>query len=80
MDLQHPVLDWYDNSEISTIGKSTTKSMIYALVMSVVMCLSVTLLGNAGVFVALGISIIYLVSRIHLLNIRIDYYYNNMEI
>ena len=54
--------------------------MIYALVMSVVMCLSVTLLGNAGVFVALGISIIYLVSRIHLLNIRIDYYYNKMEI
>lgn len=80
MDLQQPVLDWYDNSEISTIGKSTTKSMIYALIMSVVMCLSVTLLGNAGVFVALGISIIYLVSRIHLLNIRIDYYYNNMEI
>ena len=80
MDLQNPVLDWYDNSEISTIGKSTTKSMIYALVFGFAMCLIVTLLGTLGIFVALGISVVYLVSRMHLLDVRIDYYYDKMEI
>ena len=80
LDLQHPVLDWYDNSEISTIGKSTTKSMIYALVFGAVMCLVVTFLGTAGIFVALGISVIYLLARMHLLDVRMDYYYNKMEI
>lgn len=80
MDLQNPVLDWYDNSEISTIGKSTTKSMIYALVFGFAMCLVVTLLGTLGIFVALGISVVYLISRMHLLDVRIDYYYDKMEI
>lgn len=80
LDLQHPVLDWYDNSEISTIGKNTTKSMIYALALPVLLCLIITLLGLAGLFVALAISIIYLIGRIHLLNIRLDYYYERMEI
>lgn len=80
MDLQHPVLDWYDNSEISTIGKSTTKSIIYALVLPAVMCLLVTLVGWIGIYLALAFSVIYLVGRIHLLRIRTRYYYNKMEI
>ncbi len=80
MDLQSPVLDWYDNSEISTIGKSTTKSMIFALVFGFAMCLVVTLLGTVGIFVALGIAVVYLVSRLHLLDVRLDYYYDKMEI
>ena len=54
--------------------------MIYALVFGFAMCLVVTLLGTLGIFVALGISIVYLVSRMHLLDVRIDYYYDKMEI
>ncbi len=80
LDLQKPVLDWYDNSEISTIGKNTTKSMIYALALPVLLCLIITLFGLKGIFIALAISVIYLVGRIHLLNIRLDYYYTRMEI
>lgn len=80
MDLQKPMLDWYDNSEISSIGKSTTKSMIYSLVFGFAMCLVVTLLGKVGLFVALAISIAYLVARLHLLDVRLDYYYDKMEI
>ena len=80
MDLQNPVLDWYDNSEISSIGKSTTKSIIYAIVLPALLCFLVTLMGYTGIFVALGISILYLVGRIHLLRIRTKYYYNLMEI
>lgn len=80
MDLRSPVLDWYDNSEISQIGKSTTKSIIYALVLSAIMCLIVTFLGFKGIFVALLVSIIYTLGRIHLLYVRTRHYYNIMEI
>lgn len=80
LDLQHPVLDWYDNSEISTIGKNTTKSMIYALALPVLLCLIVTLFGIKGIFIALAVSVVYLVGRIHLLSIRLNYYYTRMEI
>lgn len=79
-DLQNPVLDWYDNSEISTLGKNTTKSIIYALVLSVIMCFILTLWGTVGCYVALLFSIIYTFSRLHLLYVRINYYYNKMEI
>ena len=80
MDLRSPVLDWYDNSEISTIGKNTTKSMIWALVFSFAMCLCISLMGTLGVYIALAISVIYAVSRIHMLDVRLDYYYDQMEI
>lgn len=80
LDLQNPVLDWYDNSEISTIGKNTTKSIIYALALAVVMCLILTFLGTLGIYVSLIFSIIYAVGRLHLLYVRTKYYYNKMEI
>lgn len=79
-DLQNPVLDWYDNSEISTIGKNTTKSIIYALVLSALMCILVTLLGTLGIYMCLIFSVVYALGRIHLLYVRTKYYYNKMEI
>lgn len=80
MDLQHPVLDWYDNSEISTIGKNTTKCIIYALVLSVAMCLIITFLGTVGIWLALLFGVLYCVARMYMLFIRTKYYYNLMEI
>lgn len=80
MDLMNPVLKWYDNSEISQLSKSTTKSMIYALVLSVVVFALATLGGTIGIVVDIVISILYLIARIHLLKIRIYHYYNAMEV
>lgn len=79
MDLQKPVLDWYDNSEISTIGKNTTKCIIYALVLSLLMCAIITFIPY-GIFLALLFAVIYAVGRVHLLLVRTKYYYNLMEI
>lgn len=80
MDLQNPVLDWYDNSEISSIGKNTTKCIIYALILSVLMCVIITFLGVAGIFIALLFSVLYAISSMYMLIIRTKYYYNLMEI
>ncbi len=80
MDLQNPVLDWYDNSEISSIGKNTTKCIIYALVLSVLLCLIISFLGTLGIWLALIFSLVYMVGRVYMLYIRTKYYYNLMEI
>ena len=85
MDLKNPVLDWYDNSEISTVGKSTTKSIIYALVLSLVMCMIYVLFSKLeNIFIPciihLVISILYAFNYVHLLHIHTKHYYNKMEI
>jgi len=85
MDLKSPVLDWYDNSEISTVGKSTTKSIIIALVLSLVMCMIYVMFSSMGNMVVpsivhLVISILYAFNYSHLLHIHTKYYYNKMEI
>lgn len=84
MDLTNPVLDWYDNSEISTIGKSTTKSIIYALALALVMCLVFVFCSSVSLWIALVlgllIGLVYALGRIHLLRIRIKHYYNIMEV
>ena len=80
MDLQNPILQWYDNSEITLMSKSTTKSMIYALVLSLLMFVITTLGGKVGIIICIIISLIYLVSRIHLLRIRVYYYFNHLEV
>lgn len=80
MDLQNPILDWYDNSEISALSKSTTKSMVYALVLSLIMFVLTTLGGVMGLIFGVGMSVMYLLARIHLLRIRIYHYFNTMEV
>lgn len=80
MDLQNPVLKWYDNSEISALSKSTTKSMIWALVLSVIVFALATLAGTVGIIIDLVLSVVYLVARIHLLRIRVYHYYNALEV
>lgn len=80
MDLQNPVLKWYDNSEISSLSKSTTKSMVWALVLSVLVFAFATLAGTVGIFIDLALSVVYLVARIHLLRIRVYHYYNALEV
>ena len=85
MDLRTPVLDWYDNSEISTIGKSTTKSVIFALLISFGSCFLVLLGANANsgfvAFIpALAVAFLYTLGRCHLLFVRTKYCYDNMEV
>ena len=84
MDLKQPVLDWYDNSEISTVGKSTTKSIVIALVLAFIMCMVFILCSSYVVYVAcvvhLILSILYAYNYLHLLYIHVKYYYNKMEI
>lgn len=84
LDLTNPVLDWYDNSEITSISKSTTVCIVYALLLSVLSCLIIILASSAGLYVAFGIlfvfSALYCLARIHLLAVRTKYYYEKMEI
>lgn len=80
MDLQNPMLQWYDNSEITLMNKSTTKSMIYALVLSVIMFVITTLGGQVGIVVCILLSIAYLLARIHFLTVRVAYYFSHMEV
>lgn len=85
MDLKNPVLDWYDNSEISTVGKSTTKSIIIALILSLVMCMIYVMCsGMENMYIPsiihLILSILYAFNYLHLLHIHTKYYYNKMEI
>lgn len=83
MDLQKPLLDWYDNSEISKISHSTTKSIVYALLWSVIMCILTISCLKSGMLITLIImfivSLAYCLSRIYLLYLRTEYYYNKME-
>jgi len=81
-DLMVPTLDWYDNSEISTLSKNTTKSIIMALVLSVFICLIFVFVNNIiiAVILSLIISTIYTLLRLHLLYIKTEYYYHLMEI
>lgn len=84
MDLRSPVLDWYDNSEITTIGKNTTKCIIAALLLSLVACLIVIFGASINVYAAflflLLYSGLYCLARTHLLYVRTKYYYEKMEI
>ena len=84
LDLMNPVLDWYDNSEISTISKSTTVSIVYALVLSFISCLIIILTASISLYAAFGIlfavALFYCLSRMYLLAIRTKYYYEKMEI
>lgn len=80
IDLQNPTLQWYDNSEITLMSKNTTKSMIYALVLSLLMFVITTIGGQSGIIACIIISIVYLISRIHLLKVRVNYYFNHMEV
>ena len=84
MDLVNPVLDWYDNSEITAISKSTTVCIVYALFLSLLSCLIIILGSSAGQGVAFLIlfivSTLYCVARVHLLAVRTKYYYEKMEI
>ena len=84
MDLVNPVLDWYDNSEITSISKSTTVCIVYALVLSVISCLIIILASSINIYVAFGvlfiISALYCLARMHLLAVRTKYYYEKMEI
>ena len=84
MDLINPVLDWYDNSEITAISKSTTSCIIYALLLSILACLIIIFAITVNLYFAFGclfiVSALYCAARIHLLLIRTKYYYEKMEI
>ena len=84
LDLVNPVLDWYDNSEITSISKSTTICIIYALVLSVASCFIIILASSLNLYFAFAclfvFSLLYCLARVHLLVVRTKYYYEKMEI
>lgn len=84
LDLTNPVLDWYDNSEITSISKSTTVCILYALLLSVISCLIIILISTLNLYVSFAclfvFSALYCWARIHLLAVRTKYYYEKMEI
>ena len=84
LDLINPVLDWYDNSEITSISKSTTICIVYALIMSLLSCLVIIFTASVNIYFAFGclfvLSAFYCLSRTYLLAIRTKYYYEKMEI
>lgn len=84
LDLKNPVLDWYDNSEITSISKSTTVCILYALFLSLISCLTIILAASVSLYFAFGclfiFSAAYCWARVHLLFIRTKYYYEKMEI
>ena len=84
MDLINPVLDWYDNSEITSISKSTTICIVYALLLSLLSCMVIIFAASVNMYFAFGclfvISTLYCLARVHLLAVRTKYYYEKMEI
>ena len=84
MDLRNPVLDWYDNSEITSISKSTTVCIVYALLLSVLSCLIVILTASLSMLIAFVVlfivSALYCAARVYLLALRTKHYYEKMEI
>lgn len=82
MDLRHPILDWYDSSEISSISKSSVNSIIIGMITSFLMALIVFLFASYQIvwLVVIVLSAIFAISRIHLLNVRINHYFNKNEI
>ena len=84
MDLRNPVLDWYDNSEITSISKSTTVCILYALLLSVLSCVIVILTASSNMLIAFVVlfivSALYCAARVYLLALRTKYYYEKMEI
>ncbi len=83
MDLMNPTLDWYDTSEITSISKNSTKGIIYGLLIAFVMSfLLMTFAGQpAKAWIYLMIFVIVLAAAaIHMLNVRLNYYFKKMEI
>jgi len=83
IDLRSPILDWYDTSEITSIGSNTRKSIGYVVVLSALSFMVILFSSNsvlAGFILLLILSILYAVNRMYLLYIRTKYYFELMEI
>ncbi len=84
LDIKNPTLDWYDSSEINktskNVGNSLLTGIISSLIIGVIGMFFFYAIGYALTwFLVLLISIIYLVARLFLLYIRMDYYFRKME-
>lgn len=82
MDLRSPSLDWYDSGEITTLSKNTAYSIFIGLIISFVLAFLVFLFVNLSFIWGLLIilSACFALYRIHLLNLRINYYFKKNEI
>lgn len=82
-DLRNPLLKWYDSSEITSLSKNTTKSIVVGILIAFMMFGVMALVYHnliLGFIINLVIGIGYAAARIYLLYYRIAYYYNEMEI
>lgn len=82
LDLKKPMLDWYDTEEISKVGSTTSKSIIYGLLISLFLGFMNFSSSNItkALITMLVISIIFCLYRLYILILRSAYCYEEIEV
>lgn len=82
-DLRDPTIDWYDVSEVSTLSKNTTKTMLYGFLLSIILTLLTAVAkGNilATALVLIIPSALYAYGRLRIIRIRLKYLFDELEV
>ena len=82
-DLRDPSIDWYDVSEISSLSKNTTKTMLYGFLLAVIFTV-LTIVGGGNVWLTAILlivpAILYAYGRLRIIRIRLKYLFDELEI
>jgi ABC-2 type transport system permease protein len=85
LDLTHPVLDWYDTSEITKNNKNTNQSMIIGIIIAIgIGSIAIANFYNEAewwtwVFLYYYAALLAVI-RILILKVKVNYYFHHMEI
>lgn len=83
LDLRNPSIDWYDVSEISSLSKNTTTSILYGFLLALVFA-AITVVANGKILLTsillLSASILYAFGRFALIRVRLKYLFDEMEL
>lgn len=82
-DLKNPELKWYGTEEMSGVTKSTTKSIIWGLIISFIMGFFMILTTSLNPIITWGIlvvgTLIFALRRMYVLFVRTSYQYDRLE-
>jgi len=81
LDLKKPMVDWYDTNEISKVGGSTFKSILFGL--GIALAMGLMIFGSASMsqlYKLLLFSIIFCGYRAYILYLRVAYCYDRIEV
>lgn len=84
MDLRKPSLDWFSSSEITKLSKNTTFALSHGLLLSFASGLLIIALSQIGLWAALivfaSLACLFTYKRIRWLDLRLEKYFNEMEL